>query len=369
MARRTASRRKNGYGYHVSAAGNSLHQTSSGIWIQLAGGAGNFETMRVQAYLRWVYNRYNYETIANASGGWNHSYGYYLWSSAKAFTFLEDSAAVPNPGNIGPDNIGTLPPADAPAFLGRQTHVSPVSAIRPALFGPGGAGYYNEPSEPARWYFDYAFTLLTRQMANGRFSAPNGEWGTWGHSPGGSIAEQAYDLLVLNRSVGGGYLDSDGDLTCDFEDNCAAVPNADQADGDGDGDGDSCDNCVAVANPDQADGDDDGIGDACEDLGNAAPTCPALPTTMTLAPAFNVNMFVPITLSGAVDPDGDPLTYTATSIFQDERLTGAFDAILSPVQVRKMAQRQPEPAREPANRTRLLHWLQGHGSGRAVLHR
>ena len=74
---------------------------------------------------------------------------------------------------------------------------------------------------------------------------------------------------------------------------------------------------------------------------SAAPTCSAAPTMMTLAPPFNPNVFVPIALSGANDPDGDPLTYAATSIFQDEKLTDAFDAILSPVQVRKWRSANP----------------------------
>jgi len=71
--------------------------------------------------------------------------------------------------------------------------------------------------------------------------------------------------------------DDDNDGVLDGSDNCAGVPNADQADGDGDGEGDVCDadddndnvddlddNCETTPNADQADGDGDGIGDACD---------------------------------------------------------------------------------------------------------
>lgn len=329
-----------GHGYNVGNQ-NSLHQTSSGTWIQLVGGA-NLNDPDVQRYLRWVYHRYNYQTINFASGGWNHSYGYYLWSSSKAFTFLEDSGIAPAPGSITPDNIGTLPAASAPAFAGRLTHLNPATLSRPALYGAGGVGYYNEPSEPARWYFDYAYTLISRQNADGSFQFPNGDWGhTWGVMPGGWAAEMSYQILVLVRSVGGGCVDTDSDGACDFDDNCPAVANANQADGDTDGVGDSCDNCPTTANANQADADHNGVGDACESAGNQAPTCSAAPTLMTLSAPFSTSAFVGITLSGASDPDGDSLTYTATSIFQDEKLTGAFDATLAGPTVRKWRSADP----------------------------
>jgi len=56
--------------------------------------------------------------------------------------------------------------------------------------------------------------------------------------------------------------DKDGVLWAN--DNCPALPNADQVDGDGDGIGDACDNCKTTDNPTQLDNDNDGIGDACD---------------------------------------------------------------------------------------------------------
>jgi hypothetical protein len=39
---------------------------------------------------------------------------------------------------------------------------------------------------------------------------------------------------------------------------------------------------------------------------------------------------VPVTLSGATDPDGDPLTLTVTGVTQDEPVDGAADGHTSP---------------------------------------
>jgi hypothetical protein len=98
---------------------------------------------------------------------------------------------------------------------------------------------------------------MSHQCENGQYNcnSPPGRWNTY--------SSQAYALLVLQRSIGGGCIDSDGDGVCDDEDNCVNTPNPDQADRDGDGVGDVCDNCPDVPNPDQADSNGDGIGDAC----------------------------------------------------------------------------------------------------------
>lgn len=235
---------------------NSLQQTASGTWIQLVGGA-DLNDANVQAYLRWLYNRYRYTNPgSNALDAfWGSSHWYYLWSSTKAYEFLQSSGVTPNAGNLKPGDLGTLPAADAPACAERQIHRDPAADARVALFGPGAAGYYQETKD---WYYDYAYTILGYQCASGEYAC-NGAPGYWN-----SYSRQAYALLVLQRSVGGGCIDTDGDGVCDDTDNCPANSNPNQEDGDGDGVGNICDNCPTVANADQVDTDGDGIGDACE---------------------------------------------------------------------------------------------------------
>jgi hypothetical protein len=130
---------------------------------------------------------------------------------------------------------------------------------RVPLFGAGGNGYYCDPAEPKRVYFDYAYTILTHQVRADSTSTANGT-SRWN----GDYSAQAYALLVLQRSVGGGCIDSDGDGVCDSVDNCPAKPNPDQKDTDGDGVGDVCDNCPTVPNRDQKDSNGNGVGDVCE---------------------------------------------------------------------------------------------------------
>jgi hypothetical protein len=103
------------------------------------------------------------------------------------------------------------------------------------LFGAGGNGYYCDPAEPKRVYFDYAYTILTHQVAGGQYVDANGT------SRWNDFSAQAYALLVLQRSVGGGCVDSDGDGVCDSVDNCPAVPNPGQeGTPDGDARGGAC---------------------------------------------------------------------------------------------------------------------------------
>ncbi|MEE2756993.1 MAG: thrombospondin type 3 repeat-containing protein [Myxococcota bacterium] len=260
----------------------SYQQTASGLWCQIIGGA-DINNVGVRGYFRWLYNRYNYTSINAAPNNWPRGYYYYLWSSAKAYTFIEDAGIAPNDG-IGPEGLGTLANDQAPAFNVRQLRLDPDTVTRVARRGQGNAGYYSSPFEPARWYFDYAYTLMSQQSQDGRFSPASGVFNEY--------SGQAYALLVLEKSVGGGCVDTDNDTVCDFEDNCPNQPNPDQLDSDGDGLGDACDRCPLAANPDENDRDGDGTPDACDNcpdqpnpdqndgdgdgFGNLCDTCPAI---------------------------------------------------------------------------------------------
>ncbi len=221
-----------GHGYNVGQE-SSIQQTSSGLWGQIVGGA-TLNDPDVQSYLRWILNRYSFSSTLAHDHVYTASYYYYLWSATKAFNYIADSLVAPNPGNISPDDLGLVPAGNAPAYPDREVHLDPTTIPRPALFGPEGAGYYNDPNEPARWYFDYAHTLLTQQDGVGRF-IPSA-----GHTVWNACSGQAYAILVLERALGGGCVDTDGDGICDNEDNCPMAPNADQTDSDGDGVGDAC---------------------------------------------------------------------------------------------------------------------------------
>lgn len=244
-----------GHGYNVGY-NPSLQQTASGIYIQLFGGA-NVNTPSVQQYMEWLRNRYRWQDLDSMGNSWPApSWGYYLWSSFKAMELIRQSGIAPAAGRIGPNDLGTLPAASAPACNVRQVNKDPATAARPAVFGAGAPGYY--AGEPVGQYFDYAHQIISTQRADGGFFGPGTPswWDIYSH--------QSYLLLVLQRSTGGGFVDSDGDGIADDEDNCPSTPNANQADADGDGVGDACDNCRDVVNPDQTDTDGDGVGDACQ---------------------------------------------------------------------------------------------------------
>jgi hypothetical protein len=85
---------------------------------------------------------------------------------------------------------------------------------------------------------------------------------------------------------------------------------------------------------------------------NATPVCPA-PQSMVLPGPYNTplpdGMLVAVTPAGVTDADGDPLTYTATTITQDEPRKAAFDATLNPIQVRNW--RSFDPRRPAAGQT------------------
>jgi hypothetical protein len=246
-----------GHGYNAKFYNPSLQQTASGIYIQLFGGS-NLNTPSVQQYLQWLRNRYRWEDLDSLGNFWaGNSYTYYLWSSFKAMELIRGSGIPPTAGNLGPNDLGTLPAASAPGCPVRQVNKDPATFPRVASFGAGAVGFY--AGEPKGQYFDYAHQLLTHQCYDG--SAPvNGSDGFFGcgTAPGAweNFSRQSYALLVLQRAVGGACVDSDGDGICDADDNCPAVANPDQKDTDGDGIGDLCEAAVAKCDLD-GDGDID----------------------------------------------------------------------------------------------------------------
>jgi hypothetical protein len=249
-----------GHGYQPGYS-PSYQQTASGLWSQIIGGK-DLNHPSVQAFFKWQYQHYNYQSINSNRNDWNISYFYYLWSSAKAYTFIEDSGIQALPGNLNTSVLGTLPSNQFPGNGNRLLHRDINSDPRVPNRGAGGNGYYQSIHELPRWYYDYAYTLMTYQGGDGKFSSPAGSWD--------ESVDHAYALLVLERSVGGGCVDTDRDSSCDAEDNCANLANPDQSDRDGDGRGDACDNCAFAANPDQNDQDGDGFGNACDNCASIA---------------------------------------------------------------------------------------------------
>lgn len=108
------------------------------------------------------------------------------------------------------------------------------------------------------------------------------------------------------------------------------------SDMDGDGVCDDVDNCPAIANPSQEDTDNNGIGNMCD---NQFPVCSsATVNPSTLWPPNH--KLVNLRITGVTDGNGNTLTVTATSVFQDEAVNekGAGntspDATLTPLAVR-----------------------------------
>ena len=217
-----------GHGYQTTAANSeaSYQQTASGLWCMLLGGR-TLNDATVQSYLRWEQGLYNFETINAARNSWNQSYYYFLWSSSKAYRLIQSSGLIPDAGNIAPFDMGTLP-----ALGNRLLQRNPLVDTRPAPRGIGGVGFYAD-SDPG-WFYDYAYRLMGMQGGDGRFVSTS----AWSNN-----VSHAYALLVLQRSLGGACIDTDGDGICDDEDNCAADVNPGQVDTDGDGVGDACDRC------------------------------------------------------------------------------------------------------------------------------
>jgi len=185
-----------GWGYNVfDAAGHQ--QTASGMWISELGGA-DVNDAAIQKAINFERNHYQYLNNNTRNDGWGtQSYGYHLFASSKAFGILESSAVVPNPGNTHPQDIG-----DDPASGDRDHQRDPTAdpCARVANFGVGGcAGGANATPytiEQPRWYYDYAWIIMNRQLATGAHGGPdvNG----WD-----AVSNQAYFTLVLERSLGG----------------------------------------------------------------------------------------------------------------------------------------------------------------------
>ena len=290
-----------GHGYRTERAyASSFQQTSSGLWCQILGGL-DVNDDSVQAYLGWEQEYYNYKSIERARNSWRNAYYYYLWSSSKGYSLIQDAGIDADPGNLDPENLGTLPADSIPhatfGDIGRLVHRDPDADVRPTRRGADGSGpfggtYYEE--EDARWYYDYAYTLMTQHDADGSFNG--GGHGYWNRT-----VSQAYAILVLERSLGGACRDTDDDTICDEVDNCPTVPNTNQSDVDGDGVGDVCDEC-----PDTAAGDDpDPDRPGCPS--NQPPV--ALCQDMTV-PADDMCMGCASVDAGSFDPDGDAITLT-----------------------------------------------------------
>jgi hypothetical protein len=278
-----------GFGYRTTGYTSSYQQTASALWCTLLGGA-DVNDATAQGFLSWAKTNYNYQTIYAAYNHWTMSYYYYLWSSSKAYTLMQESGVPTSPAHVDYTELGTLPNAaitlDRADFrLANRDYLTDVDA---RIGGQAGkyAHYLDQLIKPL-WYYDYAYTLMTQQDANGRFTATsmrnNGQTAI-NHGCWNTIACQSYAILVLERALGGACIDTDDDGICDSDDNCANAANPDQVDSDGDGLGDACDacpadpdndidadgvcgdvdNCEHQFNADQVDSDGDGAGDACD---------------------------------------------------------------------------------------------------------
>jgi len=226
-----------GEGYQVVNYPSSYQQTASATWVKLLGGK-DLNDATVQGSLGWLQQNYNYQTIYAAYNSWTASYYYYLWSSSKAYTLIAQNGVSPSAGNIGVEDVGTLP--NAPISLDRADYrlahrdytTDPDARVGGS---PGKYAHYLDDSQKPLWYYDYAYTLMTQQnQANGQFTAVglrNNGLNAISHGCWNTYVCQSYALLVLERSLGGVCLDSDEDGICNAEvgnqpaDNCPDTPN------------------------------------------------------------------------------------------------------------------------------------------------
>ncbi len=191
----TVTATERGIGYQATGYNPSLQQTASGIYIQLFGGA-DVNDANLQHYMEWVKNHYRYTDLDNMGNSWpTSSHGYYLWSSFKGMELIRQSGVAVNPGNIGPNDYGTLPANAGCTF--RQSNLVPAATAQPALFGGAPAGVYS--AETTGQYFDYAYTLINMQCASGAFTC-TGYQGSW--EGGVNASHNGYALLVLQRATG-----------------------------------------------------------------------------------------------------------------------------------------------------------------------
>lgn len=207
-----------GHGYHYSGYNPSLQQTSSGLWVQLLGGAG-VNDAGVQAYLRWLRNHYRWQNLDSMGNSWaSNSYWYYMWSSMKALLAMKDSG-TPAAGNLGPNDLGLLGPDVDPdptdGLAGtcpvRQLHRDPAATSRPTSYGDG-----NYAAEAKSVYFDYASAILEYDCGDGNFSC-NSAPSSWYANP---WDRNAWALLVLQRATGGACVDENPkDGQCDGDQN------------------------------------------------------------------------------------------------------------------------------------------------------